>query len=213
MQNIDYSRRLRSPGTSYSQESPQGYSSPVHSHSYSSFPSSESNKSKSAFVLLIGAILLFTSGMVVGIQLNQKEKGFQSNQEKSFSNVGKSERAEKNDRKAFESKESEATTSREESTGSNESSPFPSSLKFPPKNDQINYMVQIGNFSPEEAVQVGKHLMTSEPSLQGRIFRTSTGKLYAGYFYRMEDAKEALEKITTRIPSAQTEALVKTIRF
>ncbi|GBF50788.1 hypothetical protein LPTSP4_23150 [Leptospira ryugenii] len=85
-------------------------------------------------------------------------------------------------------------------------------LKFPPKNDQINYMVQIGNFSPEEAGKLGKQLMQADPSLQGRIFRTSTGKLYAGYFYRMEDAREALDRISRQIPYSG-DAMVKTIRF
>lgn len=195
MQNIDYSRRLRgSYGPQPSQE-PLEFGS-YHSHS----SQKESTKPRSAFVLLIGAILLFTSGMVVGIQLNQKEKGFESNQEKSFSNLGKTSRTQTSE------------TNPEEQPNQNSPSPFPTTLKFPPKNDQINYMVQIGNFSPEEAVQIGKQLMTSEPSLQGRIFRTSTGKLYAGYFYRMEDARDALDKISAKIPNA-ADAMVKTIRF
>jgi hypothetical protein len=210
MQNIDYSRRLR--GAS-SFPHTQAESTDFGSY-FSTPPARESQKPKSAFVLLIGAILLFTSGMVVGIQLNQKEKGFASNQEKSFSNVGKTTRA-------SEAKLENTESSREEEGSLNtnsgfsiakESSPFPTTLKFPPKNDQINYMVQIGNFPPEDAIQVGKQLMLSEPSLQGRIFRTSTGKLYAGYFYRMEDARDALDKITTKLPNA-SDAMVKTIRF
>ncbi len=195
MQNIDYSRRLRGSYSHQPGQEPLEFGS-YHPHTNQK----ESTKPRSAFVLLIGAILLFTSGMVVGIQLNQKEKGFESNQEKSFSNLGKTSRIQAPETNP----EAQATQS--------SSSPFPTTLKFPPKNDQINYMVQIGNFSPEEAVQIGKHLMTSEPSLQGRIFRTSTGKLYAGYFYRMEDARDALDKISTKIPNA-ADAMVKTIRF
>lgn len=202
MQNIDYSRRLRGSSCLYQT---QGDSQGTQSSAYQTHYGNETVKPKSAFILLIGAILLFTSGMVVGIQLNQKEKGFQSNQEKSFSNVGKStlhkqERAEP------------AQDSKEETTSAATSTPFPTSLKFPPKNDQINYMIQIGNFSPEEAMQMGKGLMMAEPSLQGRLFRTSTGKLYAGYYYRMEDAREALEKIVTKLPDPAS-AMVKTIRF
>ncbi|TGN21012.1 hypothetical protein [Leptospira idonii] len=206
MQNIDYSRRLRgSTGLTSGMQEPHTYTS----YANPSLGGGESSKSKSAFVLLIGAILLFTSGMVVGIQLNQKEKGFQSNGEKSFSNVGKSTtQLSKN-----EGLSSKDAVEKEEERGTSYDSPFPSSLKFPPKNDQINYMVQVGDFSPEEAVQIGKQLMTKEPSLQGRIFRTSTGKLYAGYFYRMEDAKEALDKITSSVPGVSSEATVKTIRF
>ena len=182
---------------------------------YSSYPTygvqKESAKPKSAFVLLIGAILLFTSGMVVGIQLNQKEKSFQTNQEKSFSNVGKSSRTLTPETRT-ENSESTPEESSSPSSHARDSSPFPTTLKFPPKNDQINYMVQIGNFPPEEAVQIGKQLMVSEPTLQGRIFRTSTGKLYAGYFYRMEDARDALDKIVSKLPNA-SDAMVKTIRF
>jgi hypothetical protein len=209
MQNIDYSRRLRgSSGYSQTPSEPNEFGS-YHSHSLLK----ESAKPKSAFVLLIGAILLFTSGMVVGIQLNQKEKGFQSNQEKSFSNIGKNNRIAEPKLDSTESNpEDQNSGSSSSFPSSRESSPFPTTLKFPPKNDQINYMVQIGNFPPEEAVQIGKQLMLSEPSLQGRIFRTSTGKLYAGYFYRMEDARDALDKITTKLPHV-SDAMVKTIRF
>ncbi len=197
MQNIDYSRRLRgSAGPFQNPAEPYEFGT-YHTPTFQK----ESAKPKSAFVLLIGAILLFTAGMVVGIQLNQKETNFQSNQEKSFSNLGKSAKIPQTPEGNLEDSGSQTT-----------SSPFPSTLKFPPKNDQINYMVQIGNFSPEEAVQMGKQLMLSEPSLQGRIFRTSTGKLYAGYFYRMEDAREAMDKITAKIPNA-SDAMVKTIRF
>ena len=208
MQNIDYSRRLRgSSGFSHSAHEPQ--------MDYSSYPTygvqKESAKPKSAFVLLIGAILLFTSGMVVGIQLNQKEKSFQTNQEKSFANVGKSSRTLTPETRT-ENSESTPEESSSPSSHARDSSPFPTTLKFPPKNDQINYMVQIGNFPPEEAVQIGKQLMVSEPTLQGRIFRTSTGKLYAGYFYRMEDARDALDKIVSKLPNA-SDAMVKTIRF
>jgi len=211
MQNIDYSRRLRgnsgySPNPSESFES-GNYQSPVFDRT--------NQKPKSAFILLIGAILLFTSGMVVGIQLNQKEKAFETNQENSFSNLGKTSRL---GSQKFEPQNSPLESSNAQTTNnsgysaSSDASPFPSTLKFPPKSDQINYMVQIGNFSPEEAVQVGKQLIQTEPSLQGRIFRTSAGKLYAGYFYRMEDAREALDKIATKLPNAG-DAMVKTIRF
>jgi hypothetical protein len=208
MQNIDYSRRLRG-SVGYSPASEPAESNTFH-HYHSN---RESQKPRSAFFLLIGAILLFTSGMVVGIQMNQKEKGFQSNQEKSFANVGKGNRNQVDRIASSDVADEPNTQSRpsQDSFGS-DTTAFPTHLKFPPKNDQINYMVQIGNFSPEEAVQIGRQMMMAEPSLQGRIFRTSTGKLYAGYFYRMEDAREALDKITSKLPNA-TDAMVKTIRF
>ncbi|GBF42290.1 hypothetical protein LPTSP2_15770 [Leptospira ellinghausenii] len=204
MQNIDYSRKLRS-GRPYDGENPNH--SPFPAPSYSQV----SAKPKSAFILLIGGILLFTSGMVVGIQLGQKESKFKENAETSFSNVGTKSQLSTipspSQREVDETNETEKPSSEQ-----NASSPFPSTLKFPPKNDQINYMVQIGDFSPEEAVSIGKQLIESQPNLRGRIFRTSTGKLFAGYFYRLEDAKETLDIVKGKLPQL-TGAEVKTIRF
>ncbi|MCW7466826.1 hypothetical protein [Leptospira levettii] len=205
MQNIDYSRKLRS-GRPYEGEIPNH--TPFQTPSYSQV----SAKPKSAFILLIGGILLFTSGMVVGIQLGQKESKFKENAETSFSNVGTKSQSSSipspTQRGSDETNETEKSSS-EQNGGS---SPFPSTLKFPPKNDQINYMVQIGDFSPEEAVSIGKQLIESQPNLRGRIFRTSTGKLFAGYFYRLEDAKETLDIVKGKLPQL-TGAEVKTIRF
>lgn len=192
MQNIDYSRRLRPSVASHP---------PVFASSAPSLPISIPKLSSPLF-LVIGAILLFTAGMVVGIQLSQKEQTFQEKQERSFANLGKKS-----------AKRETVTENQTESANSDSAlSGFGTGLKFPPKNDQINYMVQIGDFSPEEANATGKKLVASEESLKGRIFRTSTGKLYAGYFYKMEDAKEALEKIQKGSPEL-SDALVKTIRF
>nr|WP_244934753.1 hypothetical protein [Leptospira jelokensis] len=205
MQNIDYSRKLRS-GRPFDGEVP--------SFSSTSNPSlglGSATKPKSAFILLIGGILLFTSGLVVGIQLGQKESKFKENAETSFSNVGtKSESHPKlpETLRSEESKPFEGATASQ----TQDASPFPATLKFPPKNDQINYMVQIGDFSPEEAVTVGKQLLESQPNLRGRIFRTSTGKLFAGYFYRLEDAKETLDAVKGKLPNL-IDAQVKTIRF
>ncbi|MGV3667732.1 MAG: hypothetical protein ACO1NV_16520 [Leptospira bouyouniensis] len=205
MQNIDYSRKLRS-----------GRPLEGDMQSYVSFPQSNSSlgmgtKPKSAFILLIGGILLFTSGMVVGIQLGQKESKFKEKSETSFSNVGiKSQplpKLSESDEDSYQTKETERTTA-----DPNSNSPFPATLKFPPKNDQINYMVQIGDFSPEEAISVGKQLIESQPNLRGRIFRTSTGKLFAGYFYRLDDAKDTLDAVKAKLPQL-TGAEVKTIRF
>ncbi|TGK95468.1 hypothetical protein EHQ30_02165 [Leptospira brenneri] len=203
MQNIDYSRKLRS-GRPLEGEIPS-YSPQTHSYL------GTTGKPKSAFILLIGAILLFTSGMVVGIQLGQKETKFKENSETSFSNLGSPKLPAP---KLTETGESDGgrEESRPSEPDSSSSSPFPSALKFPPKNDQINYMVQIGDFTPEEAVAVGKQLIDTNPSLRGRIFRTSTGKLFAGYFYRLDDAKETLEAVKSKLPSL-TDAQVKTIRF
>lgn len=203
MQNIDYSRKLRS-GRPLEGEVPSYSPQP---HSYLSSPP----KPKSAFILLIGGILLFTSGMVVGIQLGQKETKFKENSETSFSNVGSTKipapkLADANEEGLNPSE------SRAEGSDSSSGSPFPATLKFPPKNDQINYMVQIGDFTPEEAIAVGKQLIDTHPSLRGRIFRTSTGKLFAGYFYRLDDAKETLDAVKSKLPSL-TDAQVKTIRF
>ncbi|MDF3818976.1 hypothetical protein P3G55_03635 [Leptospira sp. 96542] len=204
MQNIDYSRRLRGGRNLEGEFTPSSFPQLGHS--------STGGKPKSAFILLIGAILLFTSGMVVGIQLGQKESGFKAQSDGArFSNLGKPKTNE-----SFSSKpESQNQNSGLEDLGatpSQSNSPFPSALKFPPKNDQINYMVQIGDFTPEESVSVGKDLIEKNPTLRGRIFRTSTGKLFAGYFYRMEDAKEVLDSLKAKFPELN-EAQVKTIRF
>lgn len=201
MQNIDYSRKLRS-GRPFEGEVPS-YSQQTNSYL------GNTQKPKSAFILLVGGILLFTSGMVVGIQLGQKETKFKENAETSFSNVGSQKLP---TAKLSESREDGLTQDSNQSSGTSTESPFPQALKFPPKNDQINYMVQIGDFTPEEAVAVGKQLIDTNPSLRGRIFRTSTGKLFAGYFYRLDDAKETLEAVKSKLP-VLTDAQVKTIRF
>jgi len=180
MQNIDYSRKLRP------QLSPPASSSPVLSRDLPKF--------RSPFVLFLGAILLFTSGMVVGIQLKQKEQGFQDRQERSFANLGKKT-------------ERMSSPKTEEDLGGE----VPG-LKFPPKNDQINYMVHIGSFTPEESLALGKKIVQGESSFQGRIFRTSSGRLYAGYFYRKEDAEEAIASLRNFAPEPDHLAL-KTIRF
>lgn len=205
MQNIDYSRRLRG-------KTPFDGDTQYQSPQIPSFR--ERSGPKSPFILLIGAILLFTSGMVVGIQLTQKENKFQEQGEKSFSNLGKKSILPARETQEEPSSPSSFLTENKPSDPSlsQGSTTFPSTLKFPPKNDQINYMVLIGDFSPEEALNFGKTLLEREPSLKGRIFRTSTGKLFAGYFYRMDDAKETLGKIQDSFPNLQ-EAQVKTIRF
>ncbi|MCG6146005.1 hypothetical protein [Leptospira bandrabouensis] len=203
MQNIDYSRKLRS-GRPYEGEVPS-YSPQPHSYL------SNAQKPKSAFILLVGGILLFTSGMVVGIQLGQKETKFKENSETSFSNVGNQKLPAPKLSESNGDGQNQDQSQGDHSSSSSES-PFPHALKFPPKNDQINYMVQIGDFTPEEAVAVGKQLIETNPSLRGRIFRTSTGKLFAGYFYRLDDAKETLEAVKSKLPTL-TDAQVKTIRF
>lgn len=203
MQNIDYSRKLRS-GRPYEGEVPS-YSPQPHSYL------SNAQKPKSAFILLVGGILLFTSGMVVGIQLGQKETKFKENSETSFSNVGNQKLPAPKLSESNGDGQNQDQSQGDHSSSSSES-PFPQALKFPPKNDQINYMVQIGDFTPEEAVAVGKQLIETNPSLRGRIFRTSTGKLFAGYFYRLDDAKETLEAVKSKLPTL-TDAQVKTIRF
>lgn len=124
MQNIDYSRKLRS-GRPLEGEVPSYSPQP---HSYLSSPP----KPKSAFILLIGGILLFTSGMVVGIQLGQKETKFKENSETSFSNVGSTKipapkQAEANEEGLNPSE------SRAEGSDSASGSPFPATLKFPTK--------------------------------------------------------------------------------
>jgi hypothetical protein len=90
---------------------------------------------------------------------------------------------------------------------------FPKNLKSPPKMDQINYLIEVGAYEPAESARVGKLILAEIPEFRGRIFRTSTGKLFAGYFYQWEEAKRALETLRGFEKDDFTTAELKTIRF
>lgn len=215
MLNVDYSRRLKTTGV----------------HAYHDKPMvTKSPKGKSGFPLFIGAILLFTGGMVVGLNLNQSEQKFQNNQsELSLNNVSSEklavENQEKVSDKAANVEESNSHLgSNDRNSANNDSSNkqiassaspafYPKNLKFPPKMDQINYIIEIGGYEPAESFRIGKMISSDMPELQGKLFRTSTGKLFAGYFYSQEEAKESLEHLRAFEKDDFTDASIKTVRF
>ena len=60
---------------------------------------------------------------------------------------------------------------------------------------------------------MGASLIKDQQEFQGRLFRTSTGKLYLGYYYSVKDAKMVLKQIK-KIPRwSFEEASIKNIQF
>ncbi|EQA45322.1 hypothetical protein LEP1GSC050_3578 [Leptospira broomii serovar Hurstbridge str. 5399] len=208
MQNIDYSRRLKQTGirggtanrpldsqpTVQTIQHVRGSASPIRS-----FPSS-----RSLFLILVGAISLFTAGVVVGLRLDQKEQAFAQNETQSFYNTGKFSR--RNPAETIEQRENSGQAEvKSESSEKPESKDFghaeekPSSenkgLKFPARSDRENYFISIPTSDSLEAMEVGKKLLRAKPEFQGRIFRSGHGELFIGYFYGKAEATQALESI------------------
>ncbi|TGL63220.1 hypothetical protein [Leptospira sarikeiensis] len=201
MQNIDYSRRLRQSGTRG--PVPRGESAPTvqtiqhvrgATSPIRSFPSS-----RSIFLVLIGAISLFTGGVVVGLRLDQKEQAFAQNETQSFYNAGRNVRTEQSVEER-ENSSAESTNSSNSSTqAQTETSSAPSNqsggLKFPARSDKENYFLSIPTEDSVEAMEIGKKLLRARPEFQGRFFRSKQGELFVGYFYGKEEAMKALESI------------------
>ncbi|TGK07339.1 hypothetical protein EHO59_04325 [Leptospira semungkisensis] len=205
MQNIDYSRRLKQTGNRGQTSRPgesfptvqtiqhvRGASSPIRS-----FPSS-----RSIFLVLVGAISIFTGGVVVGLRLDQKEQAFAQNETQSFYNAGKSsQRVEQSvEERENSSSGSSASSSNsdpaENVSVSNSNAPAPSNgLKYPARSDKENYFLSIPTGDSLEAMEIGKKLLRARPEFQGRFFRSKQGELYVGYFYGKEEAMKALDLI------------------
>ncbi|EPG74459.1 hypothetical protein LEP1GSC058_3593 [Leptospira fainei serovar Hurstbridge str. BUT 6] len=208
MQNIDYSRRLKQTGirggaanrpldsqpTVQTIQHIRGSTSPIRS-----FPSS-----RSLFLVLIGAISLFTAGVVVGLRLDQKEQAFAQNEAQSFYNTGKLSR--KNPPETIEQRENSDqpesksdSVQKQENKVSERTEEKPSSgsngLKFPARSDRENYFISIPTSDSLEAMEVGKKLLRAKPEFQGRIFRSGQGELFIGYFYGKAEATQALDSI------------------
>lgn len=201
MQNIDYSRRLKQTGTRTaspgrapdSQPTVQtiqyvrGSSSPIRS-----FPSS-----RSVFLVLIGAISIFTGGVVVGLRLDQKEQAFSQNETRSFYNAGKSNKNVRSE--SLEERENSGQIqngAESESAAVRKPAPtFGSGLKFPAKPDLENFFISIPTSDSLEAMEVGKKLLRARPEFQGRIFRSGQGELFIGYFYDQAEASRALDSV------------------
>lgn len=196
MLNVDYSRRLKTTGVYAQTTKPMG----------SDFSARRGGK---VFPLFIGAILLFTGGMVVGLNLGQSEENYRKthSQEVAFKNMGESKP------KVVDSGTIEPATKPNPNPTQDSPAFFPKNLKFPPQMDQINYVIEIGAYEPGESSRVGKLILQEFPDFRGRLFRTSTGKLFAGYFYKQEDAKKALEQLRSFEKDDFTDAELKTIRF
>ncbi|PJZ66696.1 hypothetical protein EHQ27_03970 [Leptospira wolffii] len=209
MQNIDYSRRLKQSGNRGSVprqgdssfpavqtiQHVRGSNSPIRS-----FPSS-----RSIFMVLIGAISLFTGGVVVGLRLDQKEQAFSQNETQSFYNAGRLNRTEASvEQRENSSSENLSGSNGENSSNVPEPNPAPKNnsgaatnggLKFPARSDKENYFLSIPTEDSVEAMEIGKKLLRARPEFQGRFFRSKQGELFVGYFYGREEAQRALELI------------------
>ncbi|MCB1190791.1 MAG: SPOR domain-containing protein [Leptospiraceae bacterium] len=214
MQNIDYSRRLKKKSKNQPANEYLKAGSNDFKNSYLGNILNVSNNPSGSFLyLFVGALLFFTSGLVIGLKINQNEKLFTSNEinTNTLNNLGNIP-----SNTVTQSNQNLQIKGLENSQGKNEyfkKPSFPNDLMFPPKQDQVNYIVQIGSFSQEEANKWGKELIKDWQELQGRLFRTSTGKLYLGYFYSYKEAKETLKKIKSFQNGVFEDAAVKKISF
>lgn len=228
MQNVDYSRKLKRDDRRFHSTDPKinlGKTS-KNSGSGSILNILNSNHQPLSFLyLFIGAILFFTSGLVIGMKIDQKESYFIGNESNTFRNVNSSANS------SLSPETSEVENSKNSNEESQESSDgftnelaktkvikqaLPSihkDLKFPPKLNQVNYIIQIGTFSREEANKWGASLIKDQQEFQGRLFRTSTGKLYLGYYYSVKDAKLVLKQIKKFRGGVFEEASIKNIQF
>ena len=226
MQNVDYSRKLkRDDRRTHSSEPkiPLGKSSRSSGNGSILNILNSNHQPLSFLYLFIGAILFFTSGLVIGMKIDQKESYFMGNESNTFRNVNPSENA-------LSVETPDQTTARENKSENSDSDGFTSEvatnkvtktalptihkdLKFPPKLNQVNYIIQIGTFSREEANKWGASLIKDQQEFQGRLFRTSSGKLYLGYYYSVKDAKVVLKQIKKFRGGVFEEASIKNIQF
>ena len=171
----------------------------------------QKNQSLPGMYLLVGGILLFTAGFIIGMKTNQKEILFTSNENTTFrdinSEIDQDVPPPKSEETDFES--SRASENKEEK----QSNVIPKNIQFPPKPNQINYIIQMGSFSKEEGSKIASSLIREKQEFQGKIFRTTTGKLYAGYFYTYKDAKIMLKKLKKFQDGTFSEASIKNIQF
>ncbi|RHX92362.1 hypothetical protein [Leptospira stimsonii] len=224
MQNIDYSRRLKQSSIRTPVREPADFDRTIQmvQHSKKSgSPIQIFSSTRSVFILLLGSISLFTAGLVVGLKLDQKEETFAQNELQTFRNVSSQEKKNESGgiKSLFSSSETDSTDSlknpeslslmkKQESTSTNDSK-----ILFPPQAGETNYLVVIGTSDSLKAVELGKRLLMARNEFKGRIFRSSKGELYLGYFYSEEEAKEALEKIQPLNDPAFHSAKVRSIKL
>lgn len=209
MQNIDYSKKLKKKSKpSHQTEFYKTTSSDAKSSYVGGLFNVTSNPSGSFLYLFVGALLFFTSGLVIGLKINQNEQLFSNNEMKTntLKNYGEREFVENSEN----NKNYDKYPTRSDFLKKNS---FPDDLIYPPKQDQVNYIVQVGSFNQNDANMIGKKLIEELDEMQGRLFKTSTGKLYLGYFYSYEQAKVALKKIKGIKNLRFEDASIKKIRF
>lgn len=216
MQNIDYARKFRKKKIVHSipeQSLPQGLKPSHVLRDKKAFKiktqSHESHKFEVPtisfwYFLLIG-IFLFTSGLFIGMKISQKESSFASGDLQSFKNISETE---------FSSEKTRAEIIEPDSTEENSFLSYvPKNLQFPPKLNQMNYIIQLGTFTPEEANKYAASLIHERQEFQGRVFRTTTGKLYLGFYYDLKEAKNVLKKIRKFQGGIFQDAEIKNIQF
>ncbi|TGL80006.1 hypothetical protein [Leptospira yasudae] len=227
MQNIDYSRRLKQSSirTPVRENSDFDRTIQTVQHSKKSgSPIQIFSSTRSAFVLLLGSISLFTAGLVVGLKLDQKEETFAQNELQTFRNVSSQERKNSNGglRSLFSSSnEPESVESLKNPESLSKLNPKENSsgngneakLLYPPQTGETNYLVVIATEDSLQAVELGKRLLMARNEFKGRIFRSSKGELYLGYFYSEEEAKEALEKVQPLNDPAFHSAKVRSLKL
>lgn len=174
-----------------------------HSGSFMNMIQQEGN-SLSFLYLFVGAILFFTSGLVVGMKIDQKENYFSHNEVNSFANPSET---------ASEQEYNEPTTAKRSREELKTPGHAPKGLKFPPLENHTNYIIRIGSFSLKDANKWGRFLIKNNQDFQGRLFRTSTGKLYLGYYYDKQSVKQALRYVKKVNGGRFAKAKAKRIKF
>lgn len=223
MQNTDYAKKFRkrksfsqvpevgnlstskTSGYSHERKSSKIYHPHITSESISKF---EFAPSISLWYVLVIGVFLFTSGLFVGMRISQRESAFASGEVQSFKNISENSESSISERTRAEISET-SPESEENSTFSS----IPRNLQFPPKLNQTNYMIQLGTFSPEDANKYAASLIHERQEFQGRVFRTSTGKLYLGFYYDLREAKNVLKKIKKFQGGIFQEAEIKSVQF
>ncbi|ABJ77199.1 hypothetical protein [Leptospira borgpetersenii] len=207
MQNIDYSRRLRQSTVRTPVRENADFNRTIQTVQHdkkSGSPIQIFSSTRSAFILLLGSVSLFTAGLVVGLKLDQKEETFARNELQTFRNVPTGERKNENGGLRslfFPAKETEESLKNQESLlrlnpkEDSSGTSGDSKILYPPRLGETNYLVVIATSDSLQAVELGKRLLMAKNEFKGRIFRSSKGELYLGYFYSEEKAQEALEKI------------------
>ncbi len=175
--------------------------------------------------LFVGAALFFTSGLISGMRIDHQESSFSAGQPEinSFKNVSTPAPESSTNQPEKESAsdtdfnaETQAQPPKEEvkPASKNQNVAVPKNIQFPPKENQMNYIIQLGSFNKEEAVHYAASLIKERQEFQGRIFRgTSTGKLFLGYFYDENEAKNALKRVKKFRNGIFAEASIKNIQF